>query len=99
MHASVEPEPFGLVLVEAMAAGKPVVATAQGGPLEIVEEGITGFLVPPGDAEALAGALGKLLADEGLGRRMGEAGRQRAWERFSVERMVRELEEVYEGLF
>jgi glycosyltransferase involved in cell wall biosynthesis len=71
-------ETFGNVVVEAMASGLPVVAAAAGGPLELVEEGRTGFLVDPGDPAALVRAVGLLLADPQLARRLGQAGRLRA---------------------
>ena len=76
-------EGFGLPLVEAMAGGLPTVASRVGGMPEIVVEGETGFLVPPGDAGALAEAIVRLLEDPDLGRRLGEGGRARAMERFS----------------
>jgi glycosyltransferase involved in cell wall biosynthesis len=76
-------EAFGLPLVEAMAAGLPTVASRVGGMQEIAVEGETGFLVPPGDAGALAEALERVLADAELAGRLGEAGRARAVERYS----------------
>jgi D-inositol-3-phosphate glycosyltransferase len=69
------PEPFGLVVIEAMASGRPVVATAPGGPSETVLEGETGFLVKPSDPDDLAAALELLLSDAARRVRMGEAGR------------------------
>ena len=90
------PEPFGLVVTEAMAAGKPVVATAHGGPTEIVAAGETGYLVPPGDAQALADAIRRFLDDRTLIQRMGLAGQRRADERFDVSRYVREFENLYQ---
>ena len=71
-------EPFGLVAVEAMAAGLPVVASDTGGLSDIVRPGQTGLLVPPGDAAALAAALETLLDDAALRARMGAAGRIQA---------------------
>jgi len=88
-------EPFGLVLVEAMALGKPVIATRVGGPLEIVEDGVTGLLVPPADPAAMAEAIRALLADPERRRAMGEAGRARFEAQFTAERMARETVEVY----
>jgi glycosyltransferase involved in cell wall biosynthesis len=76
VHASTVPEPFGSVIVEGMAAGLPVVAAAAGGPLEIVDHGRNGLLVPPGDPEALADGLRGLAADADLRRRLGAAGRE-----------------------
>lgn len=89
-------EPFGLVLLEAMALGKPVVAMAAGGPLEIVEHDTTGFLTPPGDASALAQVLLDLLNDAELRETMGRKGRERYLAHFTAERMARETWQVYE---
>ena len=85
-------------LLEAMAAAKPVVATAVGGVPEVVVDGQTGLLVPPRDPEALAQAIITLLRNPGRARAMGEAGRQRVLEHFTVERMVAETERVYQAL-
>jgi glycosyltransferase involved in cell wall biosynthesis len=76
-------EGFGVVCAEAMAHGRPVVASAVGGLLDLVVDGETGVHVPPGDVRALRAALERLLADRELRRRMGEAGRARVRERFS----------------
>ena len=89
-------EGLGTSLLDAMAAGKPVVATAVGGIPEVVVDGETGFLVAPRDHEAMARAIVRLLNDEPLRRRMGEAGRARAVARFSAERMVQETLRVYQ---
>ena len=70
-------EPMGIVNLEAMAAGKPVVASRVGGVPELVQEGENGLLVPPDDVGALAGALGKLVSDTGLRQKLGECGAQR----------------------
>ena len=77
-------EGLPLVILEAMAHGKPVVATAVGGTPELVVDGETGLLVTPGDVEALAAALSAVLADPELANRLGEAGRKRVLERFSA---------------
>ncbi len=89
------PEPFGLVVLEAMASSRPVVATAPGGPSETVADGETGYLVPPSDPAALAAALERLVADPALRARMGSAGRRRVSESFSMDRYVREFEDLY----
>jgi glycosyltransferase involved in cell wall biosynthesis len=96
VHSPIEPEGFGMVLVEAMACGKPVIASDSGGPREIVKNGVTGLLVLPGDATRLGQAILTLLGDPERRRRMGQAGAARVRDHFSAERMVREVEEVYE---
>jgi glycosyltransferase involved in cell wall biosynthesis len=77
-------EPFGMAVLEAMACGRPVVASSTGGLEDLVEDGTTGFLVPPGDVEALSGALRTLVADPGLRDRMGRAARLRAESLFEM---------------
>ena len=79
VHAS-NREPFGRVLLEAMAAGRPVIAPREGGPLEIVADGETGLLVPPRDPDALAAAMVSLLEDP-PGAPPCDARRARAWRR------------------
>jgi glycogen(starch) synthase len=88
-------EGFGVACLEAMAHGRPVVASAVGGLLDLVVDGETGIHVPPGDVAALRAALERLLADRELRRRMGEAGRRRAGERFSWEAVTRQTVDVY----
>ena len=86
---------FGLVLAEAGYSHRPVVATMVGGIPEVIEDGVTGFLVPPENPQALAHALARLVADGALRARMGEAGRLRAETRFSVQRMAAEFGDAY----
>ena len=88
-------EGLGLGTIEAMAAGLPVVSTTAGGTPEVVEDAVTGVLVPPGKAAQLTEALLRLAKDPALRRRMGEAGRARALERFTEERMLEGTAEVY----
>jgi len=93
---SSETEGLGTSVLDAMACGKAVVGTSAGGIPEIVEDGVTGFIVPPRDPQALAAAITRLLADEQLRARMGVAGLARVRERFTVDRMIEGTLRVYE---
>ncbi|WP_447986174.1 glycosyltransferase [Nitrospira sp. Nam74] len=95
---SLKNEGFPNSVMEAMAASLPVVATDTGGTGELVIDGITGYLVPAGDPEALQNRLEKLCADPELRKKMGKAGRQRIIERFTADGMVRRFESLYEVL-
>jgi glycosyltransferase involved in cell wall biosynthesis len=86
------------VLLESMAAGVPVVATRVGGTPEVIEDGVTGMLVPPRDTGALVRAILAILEDRELTNRLGRAGRERVVERFSVHEMVRQTEQLYARL-
>lgn len=88
-------EAFPNAVLEAMASGLPVVASAVGGILEVVEDARTGLLVPPGDSPALADALVRLLQDDGLATRLAEAGRNIVGLRYSFDRMISSLDELY----
>ncbi len=91
-------EGFGLGALEAMAAGLPVVASATGGLPELIEDGRTGFLVPPGAVEPLADRLGRLLADDTLRARMADLARQRVRQSFSVDEMAAQTAKLYDEL-
>jgi glycosyltransferase involved in cell wall biosynthesis len=97
VHAS-RAEPFGRILIEAAAAGVPVVAFASGGVPEIVLHEETGLLVPDGDEAALAAGILRLLREPALAHRLGERGRVRARERFAVGPLTRRLEALMEEL-
>ena len=91
-------EGLGVVLLEAMNYGVPVIASRIGGIVDIVVDNETGVLVPPGDATTLAAALQAVLADPAKARRLGEAGRKRLAERFSWQAIVERLEAVYRSV-
>lgn len=92
---SLWPEPFGLVGIEALATGRPVIASATGGIEDWLDDGVSGLCVKPGDSHALAQALNELLADPDRQRAMGAAGRDAVKARFSPERHVTALLEAY----
>jgi glycosyltransferase involved in cell wall biosynthesis len=92
VHASVQPEPFGQVLLEAMAEGRPVVATTGGGVSEIVDDKVTGLLVPPRNSDDLAEAITTILRDKDKADRMGEAGLRKVQQSFTVDLMARGIE-------
>jgi glycosyltransferase involved in cell wall biosynthesis len=96
---SVWQDAFPLGVLEAMAAGKPVIATSVGGIPEMVDDGVTGLLVPPADEQALAGALGCLLTNSALSARLGSAGRQRVAERFTQDQQLRAVTEIVGSCF
>lgn len=92
---SLWPEPFGIVGIEAFAAGRPVVASATGGIGDWLKDGVSGLAVQPGDAGALAHALNELLADPQRQQAMGEAGRRSVAASFTLEQHVAALSEAY----
>lgn len=91
-------EGFGLILAEAMAAGRPAVSFRIGGAAEVIADGETGFLTPPGDVAGLTDALRSLVESYELRARMGEAGRRRAREKFSADRVLDSYFDLYEGV-
>ncbi len=93
LHTSVAAEPFGRVILEGMLAGRPVIATGAGGAREIVDDDVTGILVPPGDPSALVEAVRQLLMAPDRRRAMGSAARTRAMTHFTPEAMLRSIEQ------
>ncbi len=97
MVPSLFPDPCPTVAIEAMASGVPVVASHVGGLPDLVLDGETGLLVPPGSAEALGSAIQRLVQDPVMARRMGAAGQQRA-SAFTASTVIARLEEIYAEL-
>jgi glycosyltransferase involved in cell wall biosynthesis len=95
---SLWPEGFGLVILEAMSAGCALVATNHGGAPEIVENEVSGLLVPPGDVDALAAAIERLVTDEALRRRLGKAGERRVKDVFTLDRFRSSIQGVWDAL-
>jgi len=93
--ASREPEPFGLVILEAMSTGKPVIATAHGGPLDIIEDGRTGDLVEPGNTQAMADAILALVNDPARRARVGALARERVLANYTAAQYVAGVDAVY----
>jgi glycosyltransferase involved in cell wall biosynthesis len=89
-------EAQGMVILEAMALSRPVVATNVGGIPEMIEDGVSGLLVPPHDPDALAAAIVQLLVDHPYADTIGRKGHDVAHERFSIEFMVRAIEDIYD---
>jgi glycosyltransferase involved in cell wall biosynthesis len=98
VHSSSEPEPFGRVIVEAMQVGRPVVATAAGGVLDIVDHNVTGLTVPLKDPAAMADAIQYLLRHPDEARAMGRRAQQEVGKRFSVEQHIHGVQSLYEEI-
>jgi glycosyltransferase involved in cell wall biosynthesis len=81
-----------------MAMARPVVSSFFGGPSEVVEDGVTGYLVNPLDVKKLSNAITRILRDDSLARALGEAGRRRAEERFDIKKTAESLLNLYENL-
>ena len=98
VHTSISPEPFGRVIVEGMLAGKPVIASMAGGACEIIHDGETGCLVPPGDSDALADILRQLSNQPDKAQRISQAGRTAAMNNFSLKTMLRGIEREVDAI-
>ena len=97
-HTSTEPEPFGRVIVEGQLAHRPVIATAAGGAIELIQDGVTGYLVSPGDAEALAKTIEKLLADRATASTIAQQGYEQAKTNFSLENILATFERALQKI-
>lgn len=89
VHCSISPEPFGRVIVEAQLAGRPVIASRCGGPAEIIEDGVTGILVSPGDPRELVSAMESLLNNRRWAETLARSGREAAAQRFELDKVLR----------
>jgi glycosyltransferase involved in cell wall biosynthesis len=98
VHASTEAEPFGLVIAEAMACGKPVVASRAGGAVELIQPGVNALAHEPGDAIGLARCIANLAGSAGLRARLGEAALITAQQRYTRARLVGQFSPIYESL-
>jgi glycosyltransferase involved in cell wall biosynthesis len=98
VHASIEPEPFGLVIVEALSAGPAVIASSLGAGPEIVADGVTGLIADPRSPHELAGALTTLLADPQLRRKLALAGKTHARQLYAPERFAAAIDAVYQSV-
>ncbi len=98
VHTSIKPEPFGRVIIEAMALGKPVIATKMGGPLEMIENGVDGILIEPGNPEILAEKILFLLSNRDKRIEIGRNAQITARKKFSIESHVRKIEKIYEEI-
>jgi len=98
IHASTAPEPFGMVIIEGMACGKPVIASQAGGAAELFVDGENALGYPPGDADMLAGQITRLARDPDLRHRIGEAARATAERTYQGQRLAQELTAVYRNL-
>lgn len=97
VHASTRPEPFGRVIVEAMATARPLVAIRGGGSAELFEDGVEALGIPPGDPDAMAAAIDRLILDPALRQRLAQAGRRAAEARFDREAWLDPWTNLYEG--
>jgi glycosyltransferase involved in cell wall biosynthesis len=98
IHASIAPEPFGMVVLEGMARRKAIIGSRAGGVIEMVVEGETGFTCPPGDASTLAARIGDLLQDPARSKRMGEAGYTRLLNDFTISKYMNNIHGTYEAV-
>jgi len=98
VHSSIEPEPFGRVIIEGMCLEKPVIATDIGGPREIIENGVSGILVPPSDPDALSDKIEYLLDHVDIRQEMGNAALKRVKGKFSLEKFSAEINLLYDEI-
>jgi glycosyltransferase involved in cell wall biosynthesis len=98
VHPVITPEPFGLVVIEAMSFGVPVIASDAGGPSEIIQNGVNGILVQPNSVDALTSALTTLLSDEALRMSLGKNARETILASYTQEQETKQIENLYESI-
>ena len=98
VHASTTPEPFGLVILEGMASGKPVVATEAGGVLDIIEDGVNGILVKSKDEKAISNAIYQIISDKEKSIKIGLEGRKKVYKNFRIENQIIAIQEHYDNI-
>jgi glycosyltransferase involved in cell wall biosynthesis len=97
-HTSTAPEPFGRVIVEAMLCGRPIIASAAGGAVELVEPGVTGWLTPLGDAIALADAIAHCRADPAHTQTIAQTAQTTAIDRFNLTRVQQQIDQLLQAI-
>ena len=98
VHASTNPEPFGLVIIEGMASGKPVIATKAGGVLDIIEDGVNGIIVKCKDAKAIANAIYQLVSDKEKSIKIGLGGQKKVYKNFRIEKQIIAIQKLYDNI-
>ena len=98
VHASLRPEPFGLVIIEAMAMQKPIIASRLGAPLEIISDGVDGKLIEPGNPKALAAAISMLLENHAMALEMGLYARKKVTHNFDIKNFVHNLDIIFKTI-
>ena len=98
VNATSTREPFGLTIIEGMASGKPVIATAAGGALDIIEDGVNGILVPTKDSNSLSKEIIKIIIDKNKSKKMGNAAKQRIIKNFTVKHQITALQKLYKSI-
>jgi len=99
VHASLRPEPFGLVIIEAMAMKKPVIASRLGGPQEIITEGVDGILLDPGNPKALAMAISRLLQEPEFAKDMAAKAREKVRQKFDIKKYAKDFDAILKSMF
>lgn len=99
VHASLRPEPFGLVIIDAMAMKKPVIASRLGGPQEIITEGVDGILLDPGNPKILAMAISRLLQEPEFAKDMAAKARERTKQKFDIKKYAKDFDAIFKSMF